>query len=324
MDRLGIAFSGGANPAEIVDCVKLAETLGYEFGLGCRRAWRRPVRGIVSLRSADLENPTRNQHHQCLRPHGADDRDGCGNGRCDLRRAFHPWGGIEPQGPGRAGARRALWQAADTGSRECRDHPRATARRPGQLCGRDDPYRGLRPVVHTVSPADPDLSLRGLPKDDDPVRRDRRRRDPDAKHAGHRSAGPGAARRRGQASRPRPEHDRRHLAVADCRRRDPQGGARRAAAGARLLCRLLSPLQPHDGRARLSRRGGRHCCGMVARRPRSGRARGQRRADRRHQRCRDCRSNAANASRPTGAPASICRSSARSPAAPMRRPSSTR
>jgi probable F420-dependent oxidoreductase len=30
MDRLGIAFSGGANPVEIVDCVKLAETLGYE------------------------------------------------------------------------------------------------------------------------------------------------------------------------------------------------------------------------------------------------------------------------------------------------------
>jgi 5,10-methylenetetrahydromethanopterin reductase len=30
MDRLGIAFSGGANPAEIVDCVRLAETLGYE------------------------------------------------------------------------------------------------------------------------------------------------------------------------------------------------------------------------------------------------------------------------------------------------------
>jgi len=30
MDRLGVAFSGGANPAEIVDCVKFAETLGYE------------------------------------------------------------------------------------------------------------------------------------------------------------------------------------------------------------------------------------------------------------------------------------------------------
>src|SRR5436853_3497191 len=30
MKRLGIAFSGGPNPAEIVACVKLAETLGYE------------------------------------------------------------------------------------------------------------------------------------------------------------------------------------------------------------------------------------------------------------------------------------------------------
>src|SRR5437660_644465 len=30
MARLGIAFSGGPNPAEIVECVKLAEALGYE------------------------------------------------------------------------------------------------------------------------------------------------------------------------------------------------------------------------------------------------------------------------------------------------------
>jgi probable F420-dependent oxidoreductase len=30
MDRIGIAFSGGPSPAEIVECVKLAETLGYE------------------------------------------------------------------------------------------------------------------------------------------------------------------------------------------------------------------------------------------------------------------------------------------------------
>src|SRR5437660_1594423 len=30
MARLGIAFSGGPNPAEIVECVKLAESLGYE------------------------------------------------------------------------------------------------------------------------------------------------------------------------------------------------------------------------------------------------------------------------------------------------------
>src|SRR5437773_12418939 len=30
MERLGIAFSGGASPAEIVDCVTLAEALGHE------------------------------------------------------------------------------------------------------------------------------------------------------------------------------------------------------------------------------------------------------------------------------------------------------
>src|SRR5205823_6053968 len=30
MSRIGIAFSGGPNPAEIVECVKLAETLGYD------------------------------------------------------------------------------------------------------------------------------------------------------------------------------------------------------------------------------------------------------------------------------------------------------
>src|SRR5687768_970526 len=28
--RLGIAFSGGPGPAEIVDCVRLGESLGYE------------------------------------------------------------------------------------------------------------------------------------------------------------------------------------------------------------------------------------------------------------------------------------------------------
>src|SRR5712692_5075328 len=30
MSRIGIAFSGGPNPAAIVECVKLAEGLGYE------------------------------------------------------------------------------------------------------------------------------------------------------------------------------------------------------------------------------------------------------------------------------------------------------
>src|SRR5881409_4230509 len=30
MTRIGVAFSGGLAPADIVECVRLAETLGYE------------------------------------------------------------------------------------------------------------------------------------------------------------------------------------------------------------------------------------------------------------------------------------------------------
>ena len=32
--RIGVAFSGGASPSEIVDCVRLAESLGYELAWG--------------------------------------------------------------------------------------------------------------------------------------------------------------------------------------------------------------------------------------------------------------------------------------------------
>jgi hypothetical protein len=32
MRRIGIAISGGPNPAEIIDLVVLAESLGYEWG----------------------------------------------------------------------------------------------------------------------------------------------------------------------------------------------------------------------------------------------------------------------------------------------------
>src|SRR3954464_1871157 len=34
MERLGIAFSGGPSPAEIVDCIILAESFGYESAWG--------------------------------------------------------------------------------------------------------------------------------------------------------------------------------------------------------------------------------------------------------------------------------------------------
>ncbi len=59
MNRIGIAISGGPNPAEMIDLVVLAEGLGYEFGLGSRRAWRRPVRDPGSMRDAHLPYPAR-------------------------------------------------------------------------------------------------------------------------------------------------------------------------------------------------------------------------------------------------------------------------
>jgi alkanesulfonate monooxygenase SsuD/methylene tetrahydromethanopterin reductase-like flavin-dependent oxidoreductase (luciferase family) len=44
MSRIGIAMSGGPNPAEIIDLVVLAERLGYESTWVAEGAWRRPVR----------------------------------------------------------------------------------------------------------------------------------------------------------------------------------------------------------------------------------------------------------------------------------------
>jgi len=96
MERLGIAFSGGANPAEIVDCVKLAETLGYQS------AWVAEGHGgdqfaVLSACAAQTsKNSAGDQHHQRLRPLGADDRDGRSDGRRNLCRPFHPGGRIEP------------------------------------------------------------------------------------------------------------------------------------------------------------------------------------------------------------------------------------
>ena len=43
MSRIGIAISGGPNPAEIVDLVDLAESLGYES------AWVHEGHGVDKL-----------------------------------------------------------------------------------------------------------------------------------------------------------------------------------------------------------------------------------------------------------------------------------
>jgi alkanesulfonate monooxygenase SsuD/methylene tetrahydromethanopterin reductase-like flavin-dependent oxidoreductase (luciferase family) len=76
MPRTGIAFSGGPTPAEIVDCVKLAEQLGYES------AWVAEGHGgdQFAVLAACATQTSRillgNQHHQRLCPHRADDRHG--------------------------------------------------------------------------------------------------------------------------------------------------------------------------------------------------------------------------------------------------------
>jgi alkanesulfonate monooxygenase SsuD/methylene tetrahydromethanopterin reductase-like flavin-dependent oxidoreductase (luciferase family) len=58
MSRIGIAISGGPNPAEMIGLVVLAESLGYES------AWvaeghARPVRDPGSMRDSDLPHPAR-------------------------------------------------------------------------------------------------------------------------------------------------------------------------------------------------------------------------------------------------------------------------
>jgi alkanesulfonate monooxygenase SsuD/methylene tetrahydromethanopterin reductase-like flavin-dependent oxidoreductase (luciferase family) len=61
MNRIGIAISGGPNPAEIVELVVLAESLGYASAW-VARAWKRPVRDPGGLRDADVAHPSWYQH----------------------------------------------------------------------------------------------------------------------------------------------------------------------------------------------------------------------------------------------------------------------
>jgi alkanesulfonate monooxygenase SsuD/methylene tetrahydromethanopterin reductase-like flavin-dependent oxidoreductase (luciferase family) len=90
--------------------------------------------------------------------------------------------------------------------------------------------------------------------------------------------------RRCRQGRTRSEPDRGHLFIAGLGRRNPRGGARGVAARDRVLLRVFPALQPDDGGARLRDRSRGDRRGLGARRPRNGRARGERRDDRRDQR----------------------------------------
>jgi alkanesulfonate monooxygenase SsuD/methylene tetrahydromethanopterin reductase-like flavin-dependent oxidoreductase (luciferase family) len=135
MARLGIAFSGGPNPSEIVECVKLAEALGYEsawvaeghggdqFAVLAACAVQTSRIGLgTAITSVFVRTiPTIAMAAATL--------DHLSEGRFILGVE------VEPQGAGR---RRA----------------------PGALSGRDRAHRRLRPVVHAATPGDPDPMCR--------------------------------------------------------------------------------------------------------------------------------------------------------------------
>ena len=61
MSRIGIAISGGPNPADIVDLIVLAERLGYESA-GSSKAMAATSTQPGGLRDADLA------HHEACAP----------------------------------------------------------------------------------------------------------------------------------------------------------------------------------------------------------------------------------------------------------------
>jgi hypothetical protein len=92
MSRIGFALSRGLPPAEVVECVKLAEELGYES------AWVAEGHGgdqfaILSACAAVTQRLRAQHSHYC---HGR------GHCRPYLAGALHPGPGIQPSGPSRA------------------------------------------------------------------------------------------------------------------------------------------------------------------------------------------------------------------------------
>ena len=247
MSRLGISFSGGADPAEIVECVKLAETLGYESawvaeGHGgdqfavlsaCAVQTSKILLG-TSITSVFVRTvPTIAMAAMTV--------DAISGGRFIL--------GIGSSHKVQVELEHGVpYRKPLTRVRESVEAIRALLR-DGRVhyTGETVGIESFDSVVHAAPPGDPNLSLRCSRENDRTLRRDRRWRGPDAQHASHCRARQGMARRGRRASRPRSEPDRCRLAVADRSRRNSRRGARCIAAGSRLLCRLFPPLQPDDG-----------------------------------------------------------------------------
>src|SRR3954451_8155994 len=157
MERLGIAFSGGASPAEIVDCVKLAEALGYESAwvaeghggdqfavlAACARETSRIGLGTgitsvfvrtaptIAMAAATVDDLSAGRFILGIGSSHKEEVGGGPGGGC-----LNPRERLEPQGAGRGRARGRVFEAADPDPRDRRNHPRAVARRAGRISRR--------------------------------------------------------------------------------------------------------------------------------------------------------------------------------------------
>ena len=108
MERLGVGFSGGLQPREVVECIQLADELGYES------AWVSEGHGgdqfsVLTACALKTENILLGTSiSSVFRAQPSHHRHGC-RLRGPLLPGEIPAGlGDQPQGPGRAGARLAV------------------------------------------------------------------------------------------------------------------------------------------------------------------------------------------------------------------------
>ena len=280
MDRLGIAFSGGANPAEIVDCVKLAETLGYESAwvaeghggdqfaiLAACAAQTSKIQLGTSITSVFVRTaPTIAMAAATV--------DAISGGRFILGVGSSHRVQVEPEHG--VGYSKPLTRVRETVSiiRALLHDGRVSHLGETISIERFDLwFTPLRPAIPIyISAVFPKMTaLCGEIADGIMLTRSTL-----ATAAQVRERLAEGAKRGGRD--PTEILVTSLLPTAVCVTRKEALDALRP--GLAVLCRLFSALQPHDGRAWLPRRGSSHCSSMVARRQRSSRACSQRCADR--------------------------------------------
>ena len=249
MGRLGVAFSGGLDAAEIVECAVLAESLGYDS------VWMAEGHGgdQFAVLAAVAVRTHRVALGTCISSvfvrsaptiaMAAATVDRLSGGRFIL--------GLGSSHRVQVGPEHGLpYGKPVTRVRETVEVvPPPAARRPRVLSGRDRRHRALRSLVHAVPPPPARLSRGRLPQDDRGLRRDRGRRDPDQDDPRERRGGEEAHRRRRGRRRARAGRGRPGVAASRRGGGRPGRRVRRPAARRRDVHGLLPALQPDGGGA---------------------------------------------------------------------------